>query len=67
MCEDRSKCHVKSIRVIIHGGDCNLNREIIMNLQLFSCTSQIQSQKPATIKNHKGESAQQGLGKKGGT
>ncbi len=24
-----------AIRVIIHGGDCNLNREIIMNLRMI--------------------------------
>jgi hypothetical protein len=64
MYEDRSKCCTKPIRVIIHGGDCNLNREIMMNLQRFSLTSLIQSQKPAGIKDNKGESTQEGLNKK---
>jgi hypothetical protein len=29
MCEDRLKCFTEHIRVIIDGGDCNLNRQFI--------------------------------------
>lgn len=57
MWKDHLKCHVKFIRVMIHGGDCNLNRKIIMNQLRFSLTSLIKSKKPAGVKKYKGKSA----------
>ena len=67
MFEDLLKCSAKRIKVIIHGGDCNLNREIIMDLQRFSPNSDFQGYKPAGKKNCEGERTQQGLSKKRGT
>lgn len=64
MHEGRSKNLSGAIRVIIHSGDCNLNRQNIIILPQLSVDGSMQRPKPGTIKDEEGRSAQKGLDKK---